>query len=64
MVIEEIIKKWLDERDRLSMKMDFCKEHNLPHEREFLCERDKAISDILFDLRFNLNKEDRNKSLI
>lgn len=46
----------MDERDRLSLEMLFCKEHNMPHEREFLCERDKAIGDVLFDLRFNLNK--------
>lgn len=56
MTVEEIIKKWMDERDRLSLEMLFCKEHNMPHEREFLCERDKAIGDVLFDLRFNLNK--------
>ena len=58
MTIEEIIKKWLDERYRLSLEMSFCKEHNMPHEREFLSERDKAIGDVLFDLRFNLNKEE------
>lgn len=58
MTVEEIIKKWMDERYRLSLEMDFCKEHNLPHEIEFLCERDKAIGDVLFDLRYNLNKEE------
>lgn len=58
MTIEEIIKKWMDERERLSLEMYFCKEHNLPHEREFLCERDKAIGDVLFDLSYNLNKEE------
>lgn len=58
MTVEEIIKKWMDERERLSLEMYFCKEHNLPHEREFLSERDQAISDVLFDLRFNLNKEE------
>lgn len=58
MTIEEIIKKWQDERNLLSLKMYFCKEHNLPHESEFLCERDKAIGDVLYDLRFNLNKEE------
>ena len=58
MTIEEIIKKWIGERDRLSLEMHFCNEHNMPHEREFLCERDKAIGDVLFDLRYNLNKEE------
>lgn len=58
MTIEEIINKWMDERERLSLEMYFYKEHNLPHERKFLCERDKAIGDILFDLRYNLNKEE------
>lgn len=36
MTIDEIIKKWRDERDRLLLKMKFCKEHNLPHEVESL----------------------------
>lgn len=58
MTIEEIVKKWMDERDRLSMEMFFCQEHNMPHEREFLCERDKAIGDVLYDLRYNLKKEE------
>lgn len=59
MTIDEIIKKWRDERDRLSLKMDFCKEHNLPHEMEFIRERDEAIKDVLYDLRFNLDKEEK-----
>lgn len=58
MTVDEIIKKWLGERDQLLLKMDFCKEHNLPHEREFLRERYNAISDVLYDLRYNLNKEE------
>lgn len=59
MTIDEIIKKWRNERDRLSLKMDFCQEHNLPHEKEFIHERDNAIGDVLFDLRFNLDKEEK-----
>lgn len=58
MTIDEIIKKWRGERDRLSLKMEFCIEHNLPHELEFVRERDVAIKDVLYDLRYNLDKED------
>lgn len=59
MTIDEIIKKWRDERDSLSLKMEFCKEHNLPNEAKIvLRERDNAIRDVLYDLMFNLDKEE------
>lgn len=58
MTVKEIIHKWQDEQDRLITKMNFCKEHNLPHEWEFLHERYYAIEDVLMDIRFYLDKED------
>lgn len=58
MTIEEIINKWRDEQDRLILKMSFCNEHNLPHEREFINQRYNAIGDVLADLRFSLDEDE------
>lgn len=59
MKIDEIIEKWMQEGDRLVERLRFCSEHNLLHEREFISERYNAIKDVLCDLRFNLDREEK-----
>lgn len=58
MTKEGLIKKWFNEQERLLQKMQFCSEHNMPHERDFLYERYSAINDVLIDIRFDLEEKE------
>ena len=54
MTIQEIIDKWDKERNCLIAEMQFCEEHNFAHEKDYLYQRYDAISDILYDLKYDM----------
>ena len=56
MTLQEIIDKWDKERNRLMGDMEFCDKHNFIHERDYLYQRYNAISDVLLDIKYNMEE--------